>query len=318
MPIYLTEKDVESLLTMDGALDAVEDVFRERGEGRATNKPRYRVPFGNSSLQVMSAAAPGLGVVGVKAYTAARGGARFHVHLYSAETGELLAMLEANALGQIRTGAATGVATRHMARDDASVVGMIGCGYQARAQLEAVCAVRVIREVKAFSPTADRRETFSTEMSAKLGVNVTPVESAEEATSQADVVVAITSTSRPVLEGKWLRPGTHVNAAGGNHWMRRELDEVAVRRAEVLVVDDLEQAKVECGDLISPVERGVIRWEQVAELSDVVTGRVTGRESAEQITLFESQGIALEDIATGLSIYELAKEKGVGFELPAF
>jgi alanine dehydrogenase len=318
LPIYLTEKEVEGFLTMDVALDAVENVFRERGEGRATNKPRYRVPFGNGSLQVMSAAAPGLGVVGVKAYTAARGDARFHVHLYSAETGELLAMMEANALGQTRTGAATGVATRHMAREDAATIGMIGCGYQARAQLEAVCAVREIRDVKAFSPTLERRETFSAEMSAKLDVNVTPVDSAEEAVSQADVLVAITSASRPVLEGKWLRPGTHVNAAGGNHWMRRELDEVAIRRADLLVVDDLEQAKVECGDLISPVERGVIRWEQVAELSDVVTGRMPGRESAEQITLFESQGIALEDIATGLRIYELAKEQGIGSELPAF
>lgn len=317
MPIYLTEKDVESLLTMDVALDAVENVFREHGEGRATNKPRYRVPFGNGSLQVMSAAAPGLGVVGVKAYIAARGGARFHVHLYSAETGEFLAMMEANALGQTRTGAATGVASSYMARDDAATIGMIGCGYQARAQLEAVCAVREIRDVKAYSPTSDRRETFSTEMSAKLGVNVTPVDSAEEATSQADVVVAITSASRPVLDGKWLRPGTHVNAVGGNHWMRRELDEVAIRRADLLVVDDLEQAKAECGDLISPVERGIIRWEQVAELSDLVTGRVPGRESAEQITLFESQGIALEDIATGLRIYELAKEQGIGSELPA-
>ena len=154
-------------------------------------------------------------------------------------------------------------------------------------------------------------------MTEALDIPVVPVASAEEAVVEADVVVTITSASRPVLEGKWLRPGTHINAAGGNHWMRRELDEVAVRRADLLVVDDLEQAKIECGDIISPVERGVIRWEQVAELSEVVTGKVSGRRSDEQITLFESDGVALEDIATGLRLYELARQKGVGSSLPS-
>ena len=321
MSIYLTESEVESLLTMEMALEAVECVFLERGEGRATNRPRYRLPFGGGSLQVMSAAAPGLGVAGLKVYSAMRGGSTFHVHLYDRDRwppgydrhGEAI---EANQLGRVRTGAASGIATKYMARRDASTVGVIGCGYQASTQLQAVCAVREIAAVKAFSPTPERRESFASEMTAALDVPVVPVASAEEAAVEADVVVTITSASRPVLEGKWLRPGTHINAAGGNHWMRRELDEVAVRRADVLVVDDLEQAKIECGDIISPVERGVIRWEQVAELSDVVTGKVPGRQSDEQITLFESDGVALEDIATGLRLYELARQKGVGSALP--
>ena len=317
MSMYLTESEVESLLTMDMALDAVECVFRERGEGRATNRPRYRLPFGGGSLQIMSAAAPGLGVAGLKVYSSMRGGSRFHVNLYDTETGRLLAMIEANQLGRIRTGAASGIATRYMARGDASTVGLIGCGYQASTQLQAVCAVREIGAVKAFSPTLERRESFASEMTAALGIPVAPVASAEEAVVEADVVVTITSASRPVLEGKWLRPGTHINAAGGNHWMRRELDEVAVRRADVLVVDDLEQARIECGDIISPVERGVIRWEQVAELSEVVTGKVPGRQSDDQITLFESDGVALEDIATGLRVYELARQKGLGSNLPS-
>ena len=196
------------------------------------------------------------------------------------------------------------------------LVGIIGCGYQASTQLQALCAVREIGSVKAFSPTAERRESFASEMTAALDIPVVPVESAEEAVAEADIVVTITSASRPVLEGKWLRPGTHINAAGGNHWMRRELDEVAIRRADVLVVDDLEQAKIECGDIISPVERGVVRWEQVAELSDVVTGKVPGRQSDEQITLFESDGVALEDIAVGIRLYDLARERGVGSSLP--
>ena len=314
--MYLTERDVESLLTMDMALDAVEGVFRERGEGRATNRARYRLPFGGGSLQVMSAAAPDLGVAGLKVYSAMRDGSTFHVHLYDTDTGRLLAIIEANQLGRVRTGAASGVATKHMARGDASTVGIIGCGYQASTQLQAVCAVRGIGAVRAFSPTPERRESFASEMTAALDVQVVPAASAEEAVAEADVVVTITSASRPVLEGKWLRPGAHINAAGGNHWMRRELDEVAVRRADVLVVDDLEQAKIECGDIISPVERGVVRWEQVAELSDVVSGKVPGRQSDEQITLFESDGVALEDIAVGLRVYELARERGVGSSLP--
>ena len=313
--MYLTESDVESLLTMEIALDAVEGVFRERGEGRATNRPRYRLPFGGGSLQVMSAAAPGLGVAGLKVYSAMRTGSRFHVHLYDTDTGSLLAIIEANQLGRVRTGAASGIATKYMARDDVSTVGIIGCGYQAGTQLQALCAVRDIGSVKAFSPTVERRDSFASEMTAALGIPVVPVASAEEAVVEADVVVTITSASRPVLEGKWLRPGTHINAAGGNHWMRRELDEVAIRRADVLVVDDREQAKIECGDIISPVERGVVLWEQVAEISDVVTGKVAGRQSDEQITLFESDGVALEDIATGLRIYELARERGVGSSL---
>lgn len=315
MSMYLTESDVESLLTMEIALDAVEGVFRERGEGRATNRPRYRLPFGGGSLQVMSAAAPGLGVAGLKVYSAMRTGSRFHVHLYDTDTGSLLAIIEANQLGRVRTGAASGIATKYMARDDVSTVGIIGCGYQAGTQLQALCAVRDIGSVKAFSPTVERRDSFASEMTAALGIPVVPVASAEEAVVEADVVVTITSASRPVLEGKWLRPGTHINAAGGNHWMRRELDEVAIRRADVLVVDDREQAKIECGDIISPVERGVVLWEQVAEISDVVTGKVAGRQSDEQITLFESDGVALEDIATGLRIYELARERGVGSSL---
>ena len=316
MSIYLTESEVESLLTMEMALDAVESVFRERGEGRATNRPRYRLPFSGGSLQVMSAAAPGLGVAGLKVYSAMRSGSRFHVHLYDTETGGLLATMEANHLGRVRTGAASGVATKYMARGDAATVGLIGCGYQAGTQLQALCAVREISAVKAFSRTPERRESFAREMTSTLGIPVVPVASAEEAVAEADVVVTITSAARPVLEGKWLRPGTHINAAGGNHWMRRELDEVAVRRSDVIVVDDREQAMIECGDVISPVERGVIRWEQVAELSDVVTGKIPGRQSDHQITLFESDGVALEDIATGLRIYELARERGVGSSLP--
>ena len=317
MALFLTEEDVGSLLTMDMALAAVEEGFKLQAEGKATNSPRSRLRLPNGVFNFMSAAAPGLGVMGLKAYAATRGNpVRFHVQLSSTETGELLAIMEASTLGQVRTGAASGVATKYMAREDASTVGIIGTGYQAMSQLEAVCGVRNISVAKVYSRTPERRETFATEMSERLGITVSAVDSAESCVADSDIVITITSSSKPVLNGEWLTPGTHMNASGANHWMRTELDGEAVKRASIVVTDDVEQAKLECGDLLYPVERGIIRWEQVRNLSEVIAGRAPGRNAPDDITLFESQGLALEDIATGIRVYELARERGVGQELP--
>ena len=313
LALFLTEGDVNELLTMNVALEAVEQAFRAQSEGEATNSPRTRLRLPNGVFNLMSAAAPGMGVMGLKAYGVARGSpTRFHVQLSSTDTGELLALIEGSALGQLLTGAASGVATRYMARRDSSTVGIIGAGYQARTQLEAVCLVRDIKTAKVFSRTPERRETFASEMSSKLDLPVTAVDSAQACVESSDVVITITSSSNPVLMGEWLEPGTHINAAGANHWMRRELDDEAVRRADIVVTDDIDQARIECGDLIYPVERGVIRWEQVGNLSDVIAGRAPGRTGETDITLFESQGLALEDIAAGLRVYELARERGIG------
>ena len=314
MALFLTEDDVRGLLTMDMALEAVEEAFRLQAEGQATNSPRSRLRTPNSIFNFMTAAAPGMGVMGLKAYAIVRGHpTRFHVQLSSSETGELLALMEASTLGQIRTGAASGVATKYMARENASTVGVIGVGYQAASQLEAVSRVRDISAVKVYSRTQERREMFATEMADRLGISVAAAESAESCVAGSNVV--ITSSSRPVVNGEWLTPGTHINAAGANHWMRTELDGEAVKRAAVVVTDDIDQAKLECGDLIYPVERGLIQWEQVRNLSEVVVGRAPGRNTEEDVTLFESQGLALEDIATGIRVYELAVERGVGQKL---
>ena len=317
MAIYLTEEDVKNLLTMEIALDSTEAMFVEKGEGYATNKPRYRVPFPGGSLQVMSASLPRLGVTGIKTYTSVNMGTRFHLYLYSSESGELLSIIEANTLGQIRTGAATGIATKYLSRKDSVSVGVIGCGYQAKSQLAAVCQVRNIKNILAFSRNETRRSAFSNQMKSTLGVDVLPVESAKHAAKDADIIITITSSKNPVLEGEWVKAGSHINAAGGNHWMRRELDQTAVRKAEIKVVDDLEQAKIECGDLISLYERGAIHWEQVVDLSHIVAGKLQGRQSSEQITLFEAQGIALEDIAVGAHIHQLAVERSIGQALPS-
>lgn len=326
MALYLSEADVNSALTMEVALECVARSFRLLGEGGATNSPRSRIRLPNRGVfNFMSAAAPGAGVMGLKAYGVTRGNApRFYVQLFSSETGELLALIEAGDLGQIRTGAASGVATERMARQDAESVGVIGSGYQARSQLEAVVKARGdqsrIKRANVFSRREENREAFAQEMTQRLGIDVTPVASGEECVGDADVVITMTSASQPVLKGEWLKAGAHINAAGANHWLRRELDNDAVRRADIIAVDDLEQAKLECGDLIYPAELGIIRWEQARNLADFMDDGVAkriGRTAAEHITLFESQGIATQDIVTGIRVYELALERGLGTALPA-
>ena len=318
MALFLNEQEVVQLLPMNECIEALEKAFAHAGAGQVDNKPRSRIRMPGGFFHFMAAADGGQGVFGYKAYPsfAGPGGSKMMVMLYDYETGQLLACMEAGRLGQIRTGAASGLATRYMARCAASTVAVIGSGFQARTQLEAVCAAREIREARVFSRRPERREDFAQRSSERLGVEVRPVESAQECVEGADVVVTITSARDPVALGEWLAPGAHVNAAGGNHWQRREIDEAAVLKSELIVVDDLEQAKVECGDLMWLEARGSFRWDMARELRDVVAGRVPGRLSQEGVTLFESLGVALEDIAAADLVYRKAKEQGIGQELP--
>ncbi|MBI4337659.1 MAG: ornithine cyclodeaminase family protein [Chloroflexi bacterium] len=311
MALFLTEADVVRLFPMKEAVSAVETAFRRWGEGDATNHPRQRLRVQRSGLQLMAAADAGLGVMGFKAYSTGPQG-KFLVHLYSMAGGQLLAILEANWLGAIRTGAASGVATRHMARQDASVVGVIGAGFQARTQLEAVCTVRPVKEARAYSRHEERRQAFAQEMTVHLGIPVRAAASAEECVRDADILVTITNSREPVFDGRWLAEGAHVNAAGGNHWMRREIDETTIQRSSTIVADSVDDARIECGELIWAAERGVLRWERVRELRDVVAGRLPGRAGPLDITLFESQGLALEDVAAAHHIYQRAQVEGVG------
>jgi len=233
------------------------------------------------------------------------------VLLFHAESGELLAIIEADRLGRLRTGAATGLATRYLARPDARVVGMIGAGRQAATQLMAVCAVRPIAEARVYSPTPERRAAFAHRMRETLGIPVQAVERPEAAVEGADILITITSAREPVLRGAWLRPGVHLNAAGSNALLRRELDEEAIARADLIVIDSRAQGQIEAGDFLEPLERGRLQWERVYELRDVVAGRV-GRAHPEQITLFKSLGIALEDVAVAAVAYERARAQGAG------
>jgi alanine dehydrogenase len=318
MPLFLTEQDVTELLTMEDTLAAVEAVFKAQAAGNATNEPRRRLRAGGAVLQVMSGAVANFeeykGLLGLKSYVVTGAKARFYVNLYDAESGELLAFIEADKLGQMRTGAASGVATGRLARVDSKTVGLYGTGWQAQSQLEAVLAARDIANVKVYSRSPENRARFCQEMREQLiDVNFTPVEKPEEA-ADADIIITITSSREPVLQGSWLKPGTHINAAGGNSLLRRELDDEAIRRSSFIAVDSIDQAKIEAGELVTAVEKGILTWERVRELRYVVSGETRGRTSDDQITLFKSLGVAIEDVATAAVIYRKAKEENVGKE----
>jgi ornithine cyclodeaminase/alanine dehydrogenase-like protein (mu-crystallin family) len=304
---HITEDQVREALPMTKAVDLVEECFRRLGTGAAVNHPRRRVALDNSALlHYMAAGDNQDGLLAAKLYVTKPGvGARFLVVLFDAERASLLATIDANALGQIRTGAASGVATRHLARKDAATLGMIGSGYQAKTQLEAVAAVRSLRSVRVYSRSAEKRESFAERMSRRLNLAVEAVDSAQSAVEASDIVVTVTSARQPVIEGAWLAPGCHVNAAGSNHAKRREIDGATVERSAVISVDSLEQAKMEAGDLIGAVEEGQLDWGRVAELSEIVSGRAAGRQAAGDITLFESQGLAAEDLAAAYHVYRV-------------
>ena len=316
MPIFLSESDVEKLLTMPDALREVENALRDFGNGGAQNLPRQRVRAANGVLHVMPAGWLTRGYMGHKAYAGFRGGARFYFHLFDSDSGEYLAIIGADKLGQMRTGAASGVATKYLARANASRVAMIGAGWQAESQLEAVCAVRTIAHVRVFSRDAARRTAFAEKMSARLNVPIDAADSAESAVRDADIVTTITSAGSPVLRGEWLSQGAHVNAAGSNWANRREVDSETLKRANAIFADSIQDAQIESGDLIVPAFETAIGWHQVQEISALLTGRAVGRTRDDEITFFKSNGIALEDVAVGAFVYERAREMGMGIALP--
>lgn len=315
MTLFLSETDVQELLPMERALECVEASFFAQGSGGAVNRARERIILPHVSLHYMAAAIPGEGWLGMKVYTVTGAAIRFAVLLFDAESGSLLAWIEADYLGRIRTGAASGIAAKYLARSDASRVGLIGTGRQARTQLEAVAKVRKLAAAKVFGRDGTRCADFCREMGERLGLPVEPAGSAEEAVRFGDIVVTATTSREPVVFGKWLRPGTHVNAIGANAVNRRELDGIAVGKAALIAVDSLEQARKESGDLIQGLAESGRVWEDVVELYSIVTGKQPGRSSESEITLFKSLGIALWDVAVAGYIYRQAIRKNRGREL---
>ena len=313
MPLYLTEADVDATLTMADALRLLEEAARKIADGSAMNAPRQRVSAGGGTLQVLPAALDGR--VAHKSYTVAQRGAAFWVTLYSA-AGEMLAIIEANRLGQLRTGAASGLATRYLARPNAGTLGLIGTGYQARTQAQAICSVRPIERVRVWGRSPERLDRMCKELSATLDRPVEAAAGARVAVDGAEVVATMTSATRPVLEGAWLAPGTHVNAAGSNRATAAEIDVDAVRRSAVVAVEDVAQAKVESGDLIAAVAAGAFGWDRAVRLADIVAGAAPGRTADDQLTLFKSLGVGIWDIAVASHVYDACVERGRGTSLP--
>jgi len=316
MALLLTEENVESLLTMPEAIAAVEEAFAAQASGGAMNHPRERFFLPHGVLHHMAAALPIKGVMGTKTYTSFRLGTRFYMQLFSSESGELLAYLEADKLGQMRTGAATGVAAKYLARPDATGATIFGTGWQAEAQAEAILAVRPeIRNVFVYSRDRLHREEFCREMTRRCNIHFAAATSAEEATRETEIIVCATSATEPFLKGEWLSPGDFVAAVGANRLSAQEIDENVVANADIIAVDDPVQAQTEAAELIFAHERRRLAWERVTPLSAIVAGQASGRENPAQVTLFKSLGIAIEDVAVAALVYEKAKAMGVGQEM---
>jgi alanine dehydrogenase len=309
LPLYLTEADVEALVSPADAVEAIEGSFRRLASSGVENRPRYRIRLSGGRLAVMSAADLELGYAGAKVYAAFADGARFAVLLFRSDRPELAAVIEADKLGQLRTGAATGVAAKYLARDGASTLGVIGCGRQARGQVAAMrAAVPSIERVVAYCRTESSLREFCSEAGAEAGRN--PNEPAGQ-----DVVVTVTNSRDPVLRGEWLREGALVCAVGANVPQARELDNVVLERAVFVCCDSLEQARLESGDLIEPIQSGVLDWLEVHELQEVVAGEVSGRSSSADIVVFKSNGLAAWDVALGALALERADAAGRGREV---
>jgi alanine dehydrogenase len=309
VPLYLRESDVESLLTPADALEPIEECFRRLARGAIDNRPRTRQRLEGGALAVLSAVDHELGLAGIKSYASTPAGTRFVVVLFDIAAGELVAVLEADRLGQLRTGAASGVAAKHLALPGARRLGVIGCGFQAETQLECIRAVLPeVEDVIVYCRNEERLRAFCEPRGAAAA------ESHREA-ADADVVVTVTTSRDPVLRGEWLRPGALVCAVGANDRRRRELDNVVLERAAFVCCDSLEQARIESGDLIEPVAAGALDWLEVHELQEVVAGELSGRQSDDDIVVFKSNGIAAWDVAIAAAALERARERDAGTAL---
>jgi ornithine cyclodeaminase/alanine dehydrogenase-like protein (mu-crystallin family) len=309
VPLYLRESDIEQLLSPEDAVEAVEGCFRRMAAGQVELRPRFRLGLKPGVLNVMAASDLELGLAGLKTYGVSEGGAKFVVVLFAVDHAEVLALIEADKLGQLRTGAASAVAARHLAKQGAKSLGVIGTGWQAETQVQCMrAALPELERIVAYSRNEEALAAFCTRFGAEAG------EYLKDA-AEMDVVVTITSSKDPVLRGEWLKPGALVCAVGANRIQSRELDNAVLERAAFVCCDSKEQAKIEAGDLAEPVERGVLDWLEVHELAEVVGGELDGRAHDDDIVLFKSLGIAAEDLAVGALVLERARERGIGVEL---
>ena len=332
MPLLLTDDDVHDLLTMSDAVDCAEIALKEFQAGRAENLPRHHFyaqgDSGTFFLRDFQGAIPQLGVAGIRLTTDLLG-PKIHrpdqrpfgaFLLFDLDTATLLAVIHDHELQRIRVGAETGVAIRHLARAEASLVGILGSGFQAETQLAAARAVRAIRAVDAYSPNAERRDRFARRMEQRFGIPVTAVASAREAVSGKDIVLAATNSSSPVLDGSWIATGAHVTSIvnSDRRFPRRELDDATFARARLVAIGYLEQTCHDhAADIFDAVETGALDWARVCQLGKVLIGTRNARTHPDDITVFKNNGLAVEFVALAAKVYRLALERGRGEQIPA-
>lgn len=316
MALFLSEADVKQVLTMEMALEGVESAHRDLSLGQALDTPRARSRLPQTVLHILQGALPAQGVLGYKAYTSNRSGNRFLVHLFDAASGRLRAVIESDYLGMIRTGATSGLAARWLARPDTRVAGVFGAGWQAEGHVRAICAALPLEQVKVFSRKAEKLQAFCQRLSEMTGIAVVPAASAEETVRGSDLVGTVTTAAQPLFDAEWLEEGTHINAAGSNALIRQELSEAVLKRCGLIAVDSVATALAEAGDLLPLLEKGRLHPRQMVELGEVIIGRHAGRSNNEQITVFESQGMAIQDLAVALRVLQAAEAQGLGTPLP--
>jgi ornithine cyclodeaminase/alanine dehydrogenase-like protein (mu-crystallin family) len=340
MVLVLKNEQIEGLVPMAEEIDAIEQAFRELGEGTAMNAPRarLRVPWKEEGGQYYFNNIMGL-VPGMKSM-ALRIDSSFSkevevagqkrrvypgdfvglVMLFDMDTCELLSIMDDHVISALRVGATSGVAMKYLARKDAKIMGLLGSGEQARTQLTAALGVRPLKKIKVYSPTRENRKRFAHEMSEKCSVEVVPAASAEEAVRESDIVTAATNTVNPVVEGRWLEEGAHVNSiVGGDRFLpRRELDDEVIRRAGLIIVGYKPQIFFDRqAEFADRLDRGLVKAEDLHELSELLTGKCRGRKDENEITLFKNNtGMGIQFAATARKVYEKARQKGVGTELP--
>lgn len=340
MVLVLKNEQIEGLVPMDEEIEAIEVAFRELGEGVAMNAPRarLRVPwkeeggqyyFNNimglvpgmksMALRIDSSFSKEVEVAGLKrrVYPGDFVGLVF---LFDMDSCELLSVMDDHVISALRVGATSGVAMKYLARKDAKIMGLVGSGEQARTQLTAALAVRPLKKIKVYSPTRENRERFAHEMSEKCSVEVVPVASAEEAIHESDIVTAATNTVNPVVEGRWLEEGAHVNSiVGGDGFLpRRELDDDVIRKAGLIVVGYKPQIFIDRqAEFADRLERGLVKSEDLHELGELLAGKCRGRKDDKEITLFKNNtGMGIQFAATARKVYEKARQKSIGTELP--
>ncbi|MFC4298405.1 MAG: ornithine cyclodeaminase family protein [Castellaniella sp.] len=315
MALYLNDEAVADLLPMAQAVDCVDAAFQSLARGEAANAVRVRMAVAPAVMNVMWACAPSVGVMGVKSYVTGGGttqGTTLTLTLYSMATGEMLALVEANRLGQIRTGAATAVATRAMAKPHPVVLSVYGTGFQAEYQVRALLGAQpTMAEVRVVGRDPGRRDAFIERLSREFpGARFLPAD-AKTAAACADVIVTATQSAEPLFDAAWLQPGVHINAIGSNDPRKREIGRDVLERAGLILADDLEVARKESGDLLAN------QWDmaRVGSLGDLLIGKRPGRARDDEITVFESQGLAVQDVVCGAAIVARAHEKGSGIRL---